>query len=76
VFLGAEKPPTGLIRIEWDNTLGWIDKNGDSSSGAWLRTLVPTFSGSVLRHCPAGLPLFSRQGTNTTVADNRIAAST
>jgi len=32
VFLVAEKPTTGLNRIQWDNTLGWIDKNGNSTS--------------------------------------------
>jgi hypothetical protein len=48
VFLVAEKPTTGLNRIQWDNALGWIDKNGDSSSrGQGLRILGPTFSGSV-----------------------------
>jgi hypothetical protein len=48
VFLVAEKPTTGLNRIQWDNTLGWIDKNGDNSSrGQGLRILGPTFSGSV-----------------------------
>ncbi len=48
VFLVAEKPTTGLNRIQWDNTLRWIDTNGDSSSrGQGLRILGPTFSGSV-----------------------------
>lgn len=48
MFLVAEKPTTGLNRIQWDNTLGWIDKNGDRSSrGQGLRVLGPTFSGSV-----------------------------
>jgi hypothetical protein len=48
VFLVAEKPTTGINRIQWDNALGWIDKNGDSSSrGQGLRILGPTFSGSV-----------------------------
>jgi hypothetical protein len=47
VFLVAEKPTTGLNRIQWDNTLRWIDENGDSSSrGHGLRILGPTFSGS------------------------------
>src|ERR1700739_1342414 len=48
VFLVGEKPTTGLNRIQWDNALGWIDKNGDSSSREQgLRILGPTFSGSV-----------------------------
>ncbi|MGA2415976.1 MAG: hypothetical protein ABSF59_16095 [Candidatus Sulfotelmatobacter sp.] len=48
VFLVAEKPTTGLNRIQWDNTLGWMDKNGNSTSrGQGVRILGPTFSGSV-----------------------------
>src|ERR1700722_12781220 len=50
VFLVAEKPTTGLNRIQWDNTLSWIDKHGDSSYSSrkyGLRILGPTFSGSV-----------------------------
>src|SRR5271170_1521243 len=48
VFLVGEKPTTGLNRIQWDNALYWIDKNGDESSrGQGLRILGPTFSGSV-----------------------------
>jgi hypothetical protein len=50
VFLVGEKPTTGLNRIQWDNTLGWIDENGDNSYGSrrqGLRILGPTFSGSV-----------------------------
>src|SRR5215469_9272880 len=48
VFLVGEKPTTGLNRIQWDNTLSWIDKHGDiNSRKRGLRILGPTFSGSV-----------------------------
>jgi hypothetical protein len=48
LFLVAEKPTTGINRIQWDNALTWIDKNGDSNSREQgLRILGPTFSGSV-----------------------------
>src|SRR5271165_1038787 len=47
VFLVAEKPTTGLNRIQWDNTLTWIDNHGGDSLAKGLRILGPNFSGSV-----------------------------
>jgi hypothetical protein len=46
VFVVAEKPTTGLNRIQWDNALGWMRDHVDSRADHTLRILGPTFSGS------------------------------
>jgi hypothetical protein len=48
VFLVAEKPTSGLNRVEWDNTLHWIDNYVNKGRpDKVLRVLGPTFSGSL-----------------------------
>jgi hypothetical protein len=51
LFLVAEKPTTGINRVQWNNALEWIDQHKDKKDkkdfdGA-LRVMGPTFSGSV-----------------------------
>jgi hypothetical protein len=47
VFLVAEKPTTGVNRIQWNNAVSWIEKHADSrAQDGTLRVLGPTFSGS------------------------------
>lgn len=48
LFLVAEKPTTGINRIQWNNALGWMDAHRPKGNfdGA-LRVMGPTFSGSV-----------------------------
>ena len=48
VFLVAEKPTSGLNRVQWDNALHWIDDHASKSRpDKVLRVLGPTFSGSL-----------------------------
>jgi hypothetical protein len=47
VFLVAEKPTTGIDRIQWNNALEWIDEHKGKNFDGALRVLGPTFSGSV-----------------------------
>ncbi len=47
VFLVGEQPTTGINRVQWDNTLKWIQEHADKKNAdRALRVLGPTFSGS------------------------------
>jgi hypothetical protein len=48
VFLVGEMPTTGINRVQWDNTMKWIQEHVDKKEAdRALRVLGPTFSGSV-----------------------------
>lgn len=47
VLVVAEKPTTGINRIQWDNALTWIQSHVARNADHTLRVLGPTFSGSV-----------------------------
>ncbi len=48
VFLIGEQPTVGLNRVQWDNTLHWVDAHANKNrSDKVLRVLGPNFSGSM-----------------------------
>jgi hypothetical protein len=48
LFLVAEKPTTGINRIQWNNALDWMNEHrGTENLDRALRVMGPTFSGSV-----------------------------